>query len=376
MRILFRQFLGKKHSWSFVGHGLATALINHNHQVDLYSTDGIKHLPEHLKSHLLGYYDEQTKQKHGKVPTEQYDMQMAYTLPTNFARYLSSGARNRFGIWTYEFDAITNPLPLGFAKHFKSCDLILAPSNYSKQIFIHAGVPDSSMRVIPHGIGGFDTNEIIQLPTTKKCKILANITQLHLRKNISGLLEAYGKAFNKQDDVCLIIKAKPKPVQAAIEIDLNKYLATFNKKFPNHAEVKLYEPYIENIATLYNSIDAVFTMSYCEGFYLPAIEALAAGKINICPRFGGQLDFLNDDNALLVEGKEERADPNAMYWMMNERRTNSIWFRPSIDNAVDKLRYAYENYETLNAKLETNKINIQQQYSWMNISQRILDLCV
>ena len=54
MRILIRQFLGKNHSWSVVGWGLADALIAMGHNVHLFSTDGIAHLPERLKSNLIG----------------------------------------------------------------------------------------------------------------------------------------------------------------------------------------------------------------------------------------------------------------------------------------------------------------------------------
>lgn len=356
--------------------GLATALIKAGHQVDLYSTDGIKYLPDHLKPHLLGYRDEITKQAFGNIPTKQYDISLSYTLPTNFAKYLSNGTKNRFGIYTYEWPSRDGKgtLPFGLAKHFKSCDLILAPSYFSKQIFIESGVPDQSIRTIPHGVDdGFASNETISLPTTKSFKILSNIAQNHRRKNIDKLLEAYGKAFTNKDDVCLLLKAKPKPATAPIEIDLNQCINAFRKQFPNNAEMKIYSDYVENIATLYNSIDAVFSMSRCEGFYLPGLEGLAAGKINIAPNYGGQLDFLNDDNALLINGKEERADPKSMYW---ESKNNAIWFSPSIDDAVDKLRYAYNNYQSLNTKLADNKTNVQKQYSWDTISKQITDLCV
>lgn len=374
MKIKFQQFFfGKKHSWAVVGAGIATSLINSHHTVEIYSTDGITYTPEHLKSHIIGYTNEATKQRFGKYPTGEYDMQFSYTAPHNAQYYLAHGKKNRFLCWSYEWLG-KNILPNGFAKCYKHCDLILPPSQFSKQIFLEAGVPDSVMRVIPHGIDPqqFSTNDTIDFGTTKRCKILCNLAQTHIRKNIPGMLDAYGKAFTKQDDICLIIKAKLKEPKYPFDADLGKCIKDFNSKYPEHAEIKVYEQYIDNIATIYNSVDIVFTMTHCEGYYLPAIEALAVGKVNIAPRWGGQIDFLNDDNALLVEGKEERADPNSMYW---ERKPNAIWFRPSIDDAVDKLRYAYNNYETLNAKLAENAPKIREEYSWDNITKRILDLC-
>jgi O-antigen biosynthesis alpha-1,2-mannosyltransferase len=375
--VLIRQFLGgKRHSWQQIAQGFTRAFIKQGITPTLYSTDGIEYLADDLKPYLIGYTDEKTKKRFGKLPTDQYDMSLSYTLPTNWGPYLANSTKNRFAIYTYEWDAPQNPLPFGYAKHYKSCDLILAPSNFSKDIFLHAGIPESHIKVLPHGIDdGFASNETTSMPTTKTCKILANIVQNHRRKNIPALLEAYGKAFTKQDDVCLILKAKLKPVQADIEVNLKQLLDNFYKQFPNHAEVKLYDAYVDNIATIYNSIDIVFTMSHCEGYWMPGTEAICAGKVCVAPRYGGQLDFLNDDNALLVDGKIERADPKAMYWMMNEKKPNAVWFQPSVDDAVSKLRYAYGNYQTLNAKLASNKHIIQQQYSWDNIANQVIDLC-
>jgi glycosyltransferase involved in cell wall biosynthesis len=370
MKVLIRQFLGVRHSWSFIGHALATSFLKAGHEVDLFSTDGTEHIPAHLRSHLIGYRDK-NNQISGKEPSDTYDLQFSYTAPHNAARYLSNGKKNRFLQWTYEWNS---PLPQGYAKQFIHADFILPPSQFSKQIFLNSGTPDSAMRVISHGISpdDFASQDKIPFKTKKSFKILANIVQLHSRKNIKGLLEAYGKAFTKKDDVCLILKAKPKLQQHKFEIDLNKLLNDFAYKFPNRADVILYGDFVENIATIYNAVDAVFTMTHCEGFYLPALESLAAGKINIAPAYGGQLDFLTNDNSLLITGKEVRADPNSMYWQRNGK---ALWFQPDIDDAVDKLRYAYDNFETLNQTRALDIPMIKEKYSWDNITKQIMDLC-
>lgn len=373
MKVLIRQFLGKNHSWSVFGWGIANSLINQNHEVHLFSTDGIQHLPINLKKNVIGYTEENKPQKiYGKIPDSLYDCQISYTAMKNFPMYLSSGTKNRFGIWCYEW-AGKNVLPNGFAKNYKHCDSLLAPSTFAKQVFMDSGVPESIIKVIPHGIDDsyFSKNSTIKLPTNKKFKILANIAQNHLRKNISGLLEAYGKAFNNSDDVCLILKAKHKEVKMPFDISLEMCLKNFYQKYPNHAEIKLFSEFITDMSDLYRSVDAVYTLSHCEGFYMPGQESIASGKIAIAPNWGGQLDFLNENNSLLISGKEVRATPRSMYW---ESKPNAMWFEPSIDDAVDKLRYAYQNYEILNQKVEQDKINIQKKYSWSSITKQIMDL--
>ena len=372
MKILIKQFLGANHSWSNVGWGLAQSL-KQQHDVHLFATDGIKHLPSNLKENLIGYVEENDNENIiGEKPDNDYDMQISYTSMKNFPSYLRYGNKNRFGIWTSEWDG-KNILPSGFAKHYQACDYIIAPSNFSKQIFTNSKIPEDKIKVIPHGVNAqqYLNTTKVKVPTQKKFKILANIAQNHMRKNIPGLLRAYGLAFNNTDDVCLIIKGKSKKPEMIFDVSLDDCIKDFKKEFPKHAEIKIFNEFIEDISALYRSVDATFTMSHGEGFYFPGLESLASGKINIAPAHGGQLDFLNEKNALLISGVIMRADPRSMYW---EQKNEALWFQPNIQDAVEKLVYAYKNYEALNSILELSRADVVAKYSWDSIANKILEL--
>jgi glycosyltransferase involved in cell wall biosynthesis len=371
MKILIKQFLGKNHSWSVCGWGIAKFLIKDGHEVHLFSTDGIENLPNDLKSNLIGYTEEQKPGTlYGKVPDQNYDCQISYTAMKNFPIYLQNGNKNRFGIWCYEWGG-KNVLPTGFSKNYKYCDKILAPSQFAKKVFIDSGVPENFVDVVSHGISEeYCENTKIDLPTKKSFKILSNIAQNHKRKNIWGLLDAYGKAFSNKDDVCLILKAKDKPISMQFDVSLNDLIKKFKEKYSNHAEIKVMSNFIQDISSLYRSVDATFTMSHCEGFYFPGLESIVSGKMAIAPNWGGQLDFLNDYNSLLIDGKEERADPSSMYW---ESKNNAIWFKPSVDDAVEKLRLAKEKHNEINSLLENKRQNYYNEYSWQSIVKKILE---
>lgn len=374
MKVLIRQFLGKNHSWSVVGWGLADALITMGHDVHLFSTDGIAHLPERLKPYLVGFTQEDSNTINGRLPDPQYDAQIAYTSMKNFQRLLGNGKQNRFGIWCYEWNG-KNVLPTGFAKSHVYCDYLCAPSHFAKEVFINSGVPENTIKVIPHGIDvtSYKKNSTIKISTNKKYKIFSNIAQLHMRKNIPALLDAYGKAFNKDDDVTLILKSKEKSPKLPFDVSLSNTLSDFKKKYPKHAEVKIFSDFVDDISDLYRSIDAVYTMSYCEGFYFPGLEGLAAGKLSIAPKYGGQLDFLNCDNSYLVDGSVVRADPRSMYW---EAKPNAVWFQPSIEDAAEKLKLSYKNYQEINKKIELQKNQLYSQYSWEAVATQMLNLCI
>lgn len=372
MKVLTRQFLSTNHSWASVGQNLSRSLIKKGHEVHLFSTNGTKHFPNDLKSNLIGYIDE-SRQVCGKLPDNEYDCQISYTAMKNFPQYLSHGSKNRFGIWCYEFIADKNPLPDGFAKYYKYTDKVLPPSNFAKQVFLNSGVPESHMRVVPHGI---DFNQIdasipYRLKTKKSTKIAIILGQIHRRKALDVMLEMFGKAFTKKDDVCLVLKVEDREPTHSFELSFNKIFSLFKNKFPNHAEIEIIREFIPNIFSLYKCCDIILYTSHCEGFGLPSLEGLALGKINLASRYGGVLDFLNDENSLLVDGKSFTVTSNFLYW---SSKVGLKAFMPDIDDGVSKLKFAVENKEMLLEKYQKNIALVRENYSWDVITNQILEL--
>jgi glycosyltransferase involved in cell wall biosynthesis len=358
MKICFEQFLSGRHSWGVVGQNQARSLIKLGHQVHLKSTNGYDNFPIDLLPFITNQLD------------SFYDTSISYTAPINFERYLHRSSKNRFGQWTSEW----LNLPDGFARNHVFTDKILVPSMFSKQGFVNSKVPERKVVVVPHGINLEDYNNKNKYPlkTKKTKKILVNIGQQHLRKNISGMFESYGLAFTKQDDVCLVAKIYTKKIECAFEVDVKKIYSEFIKKYPNHAEVELITEYIPSMIELYNACDIVYTLSHCEGFYMPGVEAFGAQKLVIAPRYGGQLDFLNDDNSLLIEGKIVRSPKHYQYWTPNVHNTH---FESSLEDAAHKLRQAISQYDMLMFKFISSIKSTREKYTWDNTAKQIMELC-
>jgi glycosyltransferase involved in cell wall biosynthesis len=370
MKILFKQFLGKSHSWSYVGQNLARAFIKQGHQVDLFSTNGLKWFPGDLNGNLIGSIEENSNVVSGRLPDNDYDLNISYTFLRNFKNYLYHGD-NKFGIWCYEW----KNLPVGAAKYHNDCDLILAPSQFAKECFVNSKVPENKVVVVPHGINleDFENKTKYKLKTKKSKKILVNIGQAHKRKNIRGVFEAYFKAFTNKDDVCLVAKISKNEMKFPFDVDPVKTYNEIKQKYgKNGPEVELIIEYVPNMIELYNACDIVFSMTHCEGFLLPSLETIGAKKINVCSRYGGQLDFLNDNNSLLIEGKEVKASMDEQYWGGHPNNTH---FEPSIDDTVSKLRQSINNTENLTARFNDYNKNIIQNYTWDNVSKKIEGLC-
>jgi O-antigen biosynthesis alpha-1,2-mannosyltransferase len=378
MKICWFGFLGHNHSWSIVAQNISRELIKQGHQVDLFSTNGVQYFPSDLLSNLKGYLAEEEQISSPddfaiKVSSRleaNYDMQLSYTALRNFDHYFVRGNKNRFGIWNYE----TTILPTAFAKFCRGVDKVLPSSNFSKKIFTDNGMPEDKQVVIPHGIhlDRFQNLGKYPLKTKKKYKILCNIAQAHLRKNIPGLLTTWGKAFTKEDDVCLVLKISKKSPNPKFDVNFNEIFNAFKARFKNHAEVEIIDTFITDIETLYNAADVVMTMSHAECFWMVGLESFAANKITISPRYGGQLDYMNDDNSVLIDGKLIRADLKMQYW---EPSPYAAVFDPNTDQAAAKLKDVIANYGDYLKKFSPKMQEILPEYTWTKVAERIVGLC-
>jgi glycosyltransferase involved in cell wall biosynthesis len=113
-------------------------------------------------------------------------------------------------------------------------------------------------------------------------------------------------------------------------------------------------------------------MTHAECFWMPGLEAFAANKVVIAPRYGGQLDYMNDDNSILIDGKLIRADHKMQYW---EPSSYAAVFDPSADQAAEKLKDVIANYDDYLKKFSPKMQEILPDYSWTKVAERFVALC-
>ncbi len=370
MRICYQGFAAQNHSWAVVAQNISRGLIELNHTVDIFSTNGNKHYPPDLDKNLIGCGDK-NQLISGKIPGKDYDMSFSYTAMKNFSRFLQHSPRNRFGIYCYEF-AGKNSLPIGFAKAHQYCDKILAPSHFARQVFLDSGVPEDKLVVIPHGINSKEIDAAVPHPlkTRKTVKILINLGQIHKRKNFPGALEMFGQAFNKNSDVCLVLKIQDRPPKQQFELSFRDVYESFERKFPNHAEVEIVREFIPNIYSLYKSCDITFSPSHAEGFGMVPLEGMACGLLPVASNYSGFLDFM-DGSPFLIEGQEFNVPPEYLYY---QRKTGTKAFMPDVVDGVKKLRDAVsivgDGLKWKLSKIEETK----RDYDWLEVTKKILAL--
>ena len=393
MKIRWHGMLGTQHSWAFTQQALIDAMAKiGGHDIFLKSTNNLEHFPEHLKQYLLpGYHghvvqgaaqfldgqgNEITINKEKPVPevnddNRPYDLELAYTIPYQGPRRFFPESKCRGIIWNFE----SSILPPGWQLYARSLDYIFPSSQYSYDIFANNGVPKEKLLVVPHGVNLDTFNPEIppfKLQTQKKVKFLHNAIPHH-RKLHERVIKGFVETFTGDDDVCLVLKTKfleptkDKPFEVNVKEILNEALAG-NKNPP---EIEVVNKFIPDIGSLYTSCDVVISMSSCEGFWLPGLEALACGSLIIAPRHGGQLDFLNDSNSLLVDTGEMEAPASMQYWGYME---GAVVGDPSIKHFKELLQHTYKNLEKEKARIKESAKKTAEKFSWEHAAQIILDL--
>lgn len=365
MKVSWQGFLGKNHSWSIVAQNISRTLIQKGHQVHLCSTNSYEHFPKDLEPYVVESFD------------SDYDLELSYTAMKNFPLYLNhSRTSKKFGIWAWEFNGRNNAntFPEGFAKTYKTVHKVLAPSNYCKQGFANAGVPKEMIEVVPHGVNEcfISGTDKYSLNTDRKTKFFLNVGgQVHARKGIPGTLEAWGRAFTNKDDVILVVKANKKRPEQPFELYWPDLLSAFSDKYPMHAPVVTISEFIPDISALYRACDVVVSGSNSEGFNMPALEALHSNNLLIVSDYSGSQDFCNDNNSLLIKGKEVRCPPNYQYWGSSN---NAVMFEPDKDHYASLMQKAAKEKDDLLKSFQPEIQRIKERYTWSNVVDQIVSL--
>ena len=85
--------------------------------------------------------------------------------------------------------------------------------------------------------------------------------------------------------------------------------------------------------SLIDSVDCFVSLHRAEGFGLVIAEAMARAKVVVATGWSGNMDFMNQHNALPVDYRLATLETDAGPYLRGER-----WAEPSHDDAVDKLR--------------------------------------
>jgi glycosyltransferase involved in cell wall biosynthesis len=132
------------------------------------------------------------------------------------------------------------------------------------------------------------------------------------RKNIDPLLRAFTYFSRQNPDAFLLVKV----LTSSARYSLGEVIADVlpNKMDSGTAiecsNIWFFNDYLndQSMTSLYQLSDFYLCASICEGQNLPLLEAMALGCVPITTRNTAMLDYINSENAIIVESREVNND--------------------------------------------------------------------
>ena len=255
-------------------------------------------------------------------------------------------ASYNIGRTTFETDS----LPAEWVEKCNQMDEVWVPSEFNIQTFRGAGVTTKLFKV-PEGI---DTERFrpgrspLSIPGAGGFVFLSVFEWVY-RKGWDLLLRAWAKAFDPCEKVTLVLRTYPinaadlpnssQEIDRRIDLFLQNELGLARRDVAPIIVLGDQIPEAD-MPRLYAAASAYVAPSRGEGWGRPQMEAMACGLPVIATRWGGNLEFMNDENSYLIniEGLVEIDDCAEIAFYRGQR-----WAEPSVDHLVSLLRQAYEH---------------------------------
>ena len=152
------------------------------------------------------------------------------------------------------------------------------------------------------------------------------------RKNPLGLIKAFRQAFHRDEQVDLILKT----TSFGRFDDQVRALEAAAGDANIHVLNRVLTP--DEMSSLIDACDAYVSLHRAEGLGLTMAEAMLLGKPVIATRYSGNLDFMDDENSLLVDCEiVEVGEVEGPY------EATARWAEPSVDHAAALMRRLYDD---------------------------------
>ena len=267
-------------------------------------------------------------------------------------------------------------IPAEWVECHQRHDLVILPTESSREAWIRSGVPERKIRMCPLGV---DANrfsgcvEPLDLKLDRRIRIL-NVSELSPRKNLSGLLRAWIRATTRKDDAVLLMKTGgwTSGATARFEAEIVQVEQQLGKKLSDAAPVVFLREVLadDNMPRLYRTATHYMSVSFGEGWDQTMIEAAASGLRLIAPAHSAYLTYLDDASATLLPSREvpvEFPGDTATAALFQ----NAQWWKPDEDAAVAAIVAAIEGRDLDKASPRERILN---EFSWAKAAARLIEI--
>ena len=235
------------------------------------------------------------------------------------------------GLWWWE----TQDFPPRFLPAFDWVDRVIAGSSFvAKAIADQSRVPVSTIP-LPVGVGPIAPSLPPEFPWPEGFVFYFSFDyhSVFRRKNPLGLVEAFTRAFSPQEGASLVIRS----------INGDRYgqeAAALAASARGRSDITLIDAYVDEPVrnALMSRCDCYVSLHRSEGFGITMAEAMYLGRPVIATAYSGNVDFMDEDNSLLVPYRLAEIGPDAEPY-----DPHGVWAEPDLDAAAAMMRRVFED---------------------------------
>jgi len=301
-----------------------------------------------------------------------YDKIVTHITPDLWAHVLTQeNSVYKIGYTVWE----TSKIPSVWAQACNRVNEVWLPCDWNMEVFKESGVTRPLYK-IPHAIEVPDLESVQDFNlegVAPDTFVFYSIFQWQERKNPYGLLSSYMAAFTGRDDVILVLKTYLNNQDGDKE-GIRKFILDFRGFFALDHYPKLFLVVAnmsnEDMLSLHKRGDCFVLLQRSEGWGLPHFEAAACGKPVITTGYGGQTEFLKEDNSYLLD--YQLTPVSGMPWSPYYRG-DQFWADVNAKQAIETMRHVYENRNEAKEKGARARAYIQTHFTRDKVGDMLID---
>jgi glycosyltransferase involved in cell wall biosynthesis len=268
----------------------------------------------------------------------------------------------------------TDRIPGAWLEQLRRVNEVWVPARFNLETFASSGVPHHKLRVVHAGVDTtlFHPGAPPLDVGTKKGFTFLSVFNWSERPGWDLLLTAYCTEFKPEEDVALLIKTyKFQNTHGTIDEQYHAFINRFAPPRQALPEVRFIKGVIPGhlLPGLYTACDAYVLPSHGEGWGRPYMEAMACGLPVIGTKWGGNLEFMNEENSYLIEieGLEDVPDNAETFFYKGYR-----WSRPSVDHLRQLMRHVYEHRQEARSKGAKARADVCRHWTWDHATAAVM----
>lgn len=270
----------------------------------------------------------------------------AFVVQHAFPPFFRLSDRPRITVGRTMFE--TDRIPANWVAPCNLMDEIWVPGDFNIETFTASGVRRDKLWKLPGSI-----DEVLYAKDHAPLRFAGrrgfnflSIFDWSRRKAWDVMVRAFVEEFSVDDDVALFLKVhssigkETSDLLSELETFVRRDLGRSPDRLPTILLLDDEVPAID-MPSLHLAADCYLMPSRGEGWGRPAMEALAVGVPTIATRWGGQIEFMHDQNSRLVAASMVDVSPQAVAEAGHFR--GHRWAEPSLIDLRAAMREAFED---------------------------------